>query len=171
MAVHWLHRNFKFDFPAELFPSFCARLRGTPARLEELTKDGTHDRLVYRPHDTWSMQENAGHLLDLEALWRKRVDEFLARTPVLTAADMSNRGTHEARHNERSMAELLAAFRSARQLLMDRLDALPAEEFSRSALHPRLGVPMRLVDHLSFMAEHDDHHLARIWEIRRQVRG
>jgi hypothetical protein len=24
---------------------------------------------------------------------------------------------------------------------------------------------MRLVDHLFFVAEHDDHHLARIWEL------
>jgi hypothetical protein len=24
---------------------------------------------------------------------------------------------------------------------------------------------MRLVDHLYFVAEHDDHHLARIWEL------
>jgi hypothetical protein len=26
---------------------------------------------------------------------------------------------------------------------------------------------MRLVDHLYFVAEHDDHHLARIWELIR----
>jgi hypothetical protein len=32
-------------------------------------------------------------------------------------------------------------------------------------LHPRLKQPMRLVDHLYFVAEHDDHHLARIWEM------
>jgi hypothetical protein len=25
--------------------------------------------------------------------------------------------------------------------------------------------PMRLVDHLFFVAEHDDHHLARIWQL------
>lgn len=25
--------------------------------------------------------------------------------------------------------------------------------------------PMRLVDHLYFVAEHDDHHLAKIWEL------
>jgi hypothetical protein len=31
--------------------------------------------------------------------------------------------------------------------------------------HPRLKRLMRLVDHLYFVAEHDDHHLARIWEL------
>ena len=30
--------------------------------------------------------------------------------------------------------------------------------------------PMRLVDHLYFVAEHDDHHLARIWELVNAVR-
>jgi hypothetical protein len=28
-----------------------------------------------------------------------------------------------------------------------------------------LKTPMRLVDHLYFVAEHDDHHLAGIWEL------
>jgi hypothetical protein len=32
-------------------------------------------------------------------------------------------------------------------------------------LHPRLKQPMRLVDHLYFVAEHDDHHLATIREM------
>jgi hypothetical protein len=35
--------------------------------------------------------------------------------------------------------------------------------FARASLHPRLKTPMRLVDHLYFVAEHDDHHLAHIW--------
>jgi len=35
--------------------------------------------------------------------------------------------------------------------------------FSQTLLHPRLQQPLRLVDHLYFVAEHDDHHLAKIW--------
>jgi hypothetical protein len=34
-----------------------------------------------------------------------------------------------------------------------------------SSLHPRLQQPMRLIDHALFVAEHDDHHLARITEL------
>jgi hypothetical protein len=37
--------------------------------------------------------------------------------------------------------------------------------FARAIPHPRLKTPMRLVDHLYFVAEHDDHHLARIREL------
>jgi hypothetical protein len=33
---------------------------------------------------------------------------------------------------------------------------------TRELLHPRLKMPMRAIDHLYFVAEHDDHHLAHI---------
>jgi hypothetical protein len=35
----------------------------------------------------------------------------------------------------------------------------------RTAVHPRLGAPMRLIDHALFVADHDDHHLAAITEL------
>jgi len=46
-----------------------------------------------------------------------------------------------------------------------RVEELDASLYARSIPHPRLKVPMRLVDHLYFVAEHDDHHLARIEEL------
>jgi hypothetical protein len=52
--------------------------------------------------------------------------------------------------------------------LTDRLDELTAADFARVAHHPRLNAPMRLVDHVYFICEHDDHHFARIWELRRE---
>ena len=163
----WFERHFRFDFPLELYTNLCVRLRGTPARLEELTRDLPRARLVAKLDGKWSIQENAGHLLDLEELWWARLDDFLAGAELLTVADLTNRKTHEARHNERPLEEILAAFRRARLAAADRLDALPAQAFARTALHPRLKTPMRLVDHLYFIAEHDDHHLARIWELRK----
>ncbi len=86
----------------------------------------------------------------------------------MSSADLANRKTHDAHHNARSIVDLLAEFRRARIALVDRLEILRADDFSRTSLHPRLKAPMRLVDHLYFIAEHDDHHLARIWELRRQ---
>jgi len=94
-----------------------------------------------------------------------RVDNYLAGGAELTAADLSNQKTHEANHNARNIEEILAQFRSARLRLADRMEGLEAALFARSMLHPRLKKPMRLVDHLYFVAEHDDHHLARIWEL------
>jgi len=161
----WFERKFEFSFPAELFPNFCIRLRGTPARLEEIIRAHPHERLVRKPEQKWSAQEHAGHLLDLEPLWLARVNDYITAAGELTHADLSNRKTHEAEHNARSSEDILAEFRKERSLLMDRVGRLEPALFSRTIPHPRLKTPLRLVDHLYFVAEHDDHHLARIWEL------
>ncbi len=172
----WFERKFEFTFPVELRPNLCARLRGTPARLEEIVRGSPRDVLVIRPQpDKWSAQENVGHLLDVESLWLARVDDYLAGGSELTAADLSNRKTHDANHNARPLVEILADFREARLRLVNRIEKFDPALFARSMLHPRLKQPMRLVDHLYFAAEHDDHHLACIWELlngdRKGARG
>jgi uncharacterized damage-inducible protein DinB len=164
---HWFERKFDLSFPEHLHPNLCARLRGTPARLEELLRSYPPQILQRRQQKTWSMQENAGHLLDLEPLWLARVDDYLAGAETLTAADLTNRKTHEANHNANSIEEILASFRKLRSTLVERVQQLEPALFSRTALHPRLKTTLRLVDHLYFVAEHDDHHLARIWELGR----
>jgi hypothetical protein len=143
------------------------RVRGTPARLEELLNGLSPETLTSQVDGRWSMQENAGHLLDLESLVSQRLDEYLAGNSALHAADMSNRKTYEASHNDVAVNSILTAFRSARHELVERLDSLDDEIFARSALHPRLNVQMRLVDMLFFQAEHDDYHLARISELKK----
>jgi uncharacterized damage-inducible protein DinB len=161
----WFERKFDFTFPVELHPNLCARLRGTPARLEEILRGVAHEVLIGKPKDKWSAQEHAGHLLDLESLWMARVDDFLADGDTLTVADLRNRTTHEANHNRRELLEILAEFRTARLHWVDRVGKYQPILLARALLHPRLKQPMRLVDHLYFVAEHDDHHLARIWEM------
>jgi uncharacterized damage-inducible protein DinB len=161
----WFERKFEFSFPVELYPILCIRLRGTPARLEEMVRASPRERLVRRPEDKWSAQEHAGHLLDLEPLWMARVEDYLAGAGELTTADLSNRKTDEANHNTRPVEQILDDFRQARLRLLNRVGGSEAALLARSIPHPRLKQPMRLVDHLYFVAEHDDHHLARIWEL------
>ena len=62
----WFERKFDFTFPVEQFPNLCVRLRGTPARLEEILSGVSGGVLLRKPGDKWSTQEHAGHLLDLE---------------------------------------------------------------------------------------------------------
>lgn len=162
---NWFERKFEFSFSAALFPNLCIRLRGTPARLEEIIRAHSLDRLVKKPEQKWSAQEHAGHLLDLEPLWLARVSDYMNAAVELTHADLSNRKTHEAGHNARSSEDILAEFRKERSRLVDRVGQLEPALFSRTIPHPRLKTPFRLVDHLYFVAEHDDHHLARIWEL------
>jgi hypothetical protein len=165
--IKWTDRRFDFNFPVELYPEMIERLRGTPARLEDHLENLPAAVLTRRDEDRWSMQENAGHLLDLEPLVMQRIDEYVAGAEALHAADMSNRKTYDAHHNELPIALVLDSFRSERQAIVDRLDGLESSMFSRAALHPRLGVPMRLVDMVFFQAEHDDFHLTRISELIR----
>jgi uncharacterized damage-inducible protein DinB len=162
----WFERKFEFSFPVEQFPNLCARLRGTPARLEDIFRGCPRDILVRKPHEKWSAQEHGGHLLDLEPLWLARVADYEKDGPELTVADLQNRKTHQANHNARPLEQILAGFRDARGKLLDRLERIDPSLAGRSRLHPRLKTPMRLVDHLYFVAEHDDHHLAHIWALK-----
>ena len=165
MRVKWTDRKFTFDFPAGIYPEIIERVRGTPARLEDRLRSVSPQLLTRRENDRWSMQENAGHLLDLESLFAQRLDEYLSGAEQLHAADMSNRKTYEANHNSVSIELILINFRQQRLNLSARLDHLPEDVFERRALHPRLNVSMRLVDMLYFQCEHDDYHLARISEL------
>lgn len=159
----WFDRTFTPDLPQVLLPGVIERLRGTPARLEERTGLVGSDRLTARPPDgSWSIQENAGHLLDLEPLWSGRVEDLMMRRTGLCAADLMNQRTHDAGHNLRPMAAILAEFRAARHALVVLIESFDEAAAMHHAMHPRLGQPMRLVDHATFVADHDDHHLARI---------
>lgn len=164
----WFERKFDLGLPLWMLPNVIERLRGTPARVDELTRALTADVLARRDGEHWSIQEHAGHLLDLGWLDMARVADFTEGRETLTAADVENRKTHEARHNERDFAELLAEFRRERAEFVRRLEAFDDETAQRTALHPRIKKPMRVVDLAFFVAEHDDHHLAAISELIRK---
>jgi hypothetical protein len=101
MTLRWADRTFRFDTPEALFPIIVERLRGTPARIEDKVRGLPPDLLTRRDGDEWSIQEHIGHLLDLDELHTGRLDDFLAGAEVLRAADMTNRKTWEAHHNDR----------------------------------------------------------------------
>ncbi len=167
----WTERTFRFDYPVTKWPDLLERVRGTPARLEERLKGCSPEVLIRKPDGGgWSIQENVGHLLDLGHLAPRRIDQILAGDKELIAADMSNKKTQEARHNERENGELLAAFRAERANLVRKFESLREDDWGKSALHPRLKQPMRIVDIACFDSEHDDYHLGRIGELLRQFR-
>jgi uncharacterized damage-inducible protein DinB len=163
----WYERKFSFSFPSEIYPNVIVRLRGTPARLEEMLSKAPRASLIQKAAGKWSAQEHLGHLLDLEPLWSARVEDFKKEGQTLTVTDLTNRKTHEANHNASKVQDILAAFRTARINFVNHLANFQPAQFAGTKLHPRLQQPMRLVDHLYFVAEHDDHHLAQIWELLR----
>ena len=156
----WFSRQFTFDIEPWAYPNIIERLRGTPARLDERLHGLDTSALTARVNDAWSIQENAGHLLDLEPLWAQRLADFERGAERLATADLQNRRTTEANHNAAKLADILAAFRREREGIVKRLEGYDDALIVRTSLHPRLGQPMRLIDHIFFVAEHDDHHLA-----------
>jgi len=164
----WTERKFSFDFPPEKWPDLMERLRGAPARIEERVRGLSADaRTRRRDGKGWSIQENVGHLLDLEYLPMQRIEEILEGKAVLAAADMTNPKTHEAHHNDRDILTLCAELRSERAKLVARFEGLGESDWAKTSLHPRLKQPMRIVDIAYFTAEHDDYHLGRIGELIR----
>ena len=68
-VAKWFERKFEFSFPAELYPDLCMRLRGTPARIEEIVRGCPAECMLRAAEGKWSAQEHVGHLLELEPLW------------------------------------------------------------------------------------------------------
>jgi hypothetical protein len=165
IQMKWTDRTFSFDFPVGVFPGIVERLRGTPARIGELVRGVPYPMLIHRDGERWSVNEHIGHLIDLDDLDHVRLNEYIAGSATLSAADMSNRKTYDARYNDVAAGTLLDYLKERRLDLVTRLEALSDEEIARVALHPRLQKPLRLVDWTYFVAEHDDHHLARIREL------
>ena len=158
----WFDRKFTLDLALSAYPNVLERLREVPGRLEELLLHLPATVLTHKSEEQWSIQEHAGHLLDLEPLGMGRMDDYESGLPALRGADLQNRKTFEANHNSTPVRTLLSEFRRERFAFADRLQNYGEEFIQRSAIHPRLNLPMRVIDLAFFVAEHDDHHLATI---------
>lgn len=168
--IPWAERRWSFDLPLGAFLAVVERLAGTPARAAALVEGVPEEVQETRPAKGWSMKEHLGHLADLHALDVQRVREFLEGTAVLSAADPSNRPTEEA-HQSTPSPSLLRRLQQNRQELVHVLEILTESEIARTARHPRLQVPMRVIDWAQFVADHDDHHLAAARLVLRSVSG
>jgi quercetin dioxygenase-like cupin family protein len=162
MQETWISRQFPFDFPVERIDVFLSRLRGAKVRIANAVRGLPASELTRRRDGKWSIQDNVGHLHDLEALHLRRLDELERGVATLSAWDVENRATWDAGHNDRAFEAVLADFAARRATLLDRLQRLDRKALATQAMHPRLQRPMRAVDVAFFTAEHDDHHVTRI---------
>src|SRR5258706_13076394 len=161
----WIERKFNFDFPVGMFPVVLERLRGTTARLREMTSSISEQDAEQKSGNKWSIKEQIGHLSDLEKLHEGRIDDFLDRKETLRAWETTNADTNNANHNSSTIKELIDNFSKKRMVVISRLEQLDDDTHNVKAIHPRLQVLMRPVDMAYFTAEHDDHHLTSIREL------
>ena len=160
--TEWFKRKFPVIEDNGLLPSIIERLCGTPARVEEIVGTLDTDLLTLKEEEKWSIKEEIGHLGDMEPLWSGRTDDLINGEAELRVADLTNQATHHAGHNTTKTIVLLQRFREQREAFVKKLAALTDEQLESTALHPRLKTPMRIIDLAYFVAEHDDHHLARV---------
>jgi hypothetical protein len=161
----WTTRTFTFDLPISAFPAVLERLRGTAARAADMVT-GVDDAVLSRRIDgKWSVKDNLGHLADLHSLDVRRVREFLDGAAVLSPADPKNEATEAGQHSRTPIGVVLDRLRVSRADLVRQLEALGENDVARTSVHPRLRQPLRLLDWAQFVAEHDDHHLARARQI------
>lgn len=163
----WFERSFNFDFPVTNFPVIFSRLEGSLFRLQAILTNADDDACSHSK-EGWSVKEHLGHLFDLEDLWWRRLQDFLDRKEMLSPADLTNTKTKEAGHNEKSLEILMRQFTLERQKLLETAYGFDRGTLGLLSVHPRLQQPMRLIDSLYFVAEHDDHHIAAISTLLRQ---
>jgi uncharacterized damage-inducible protein DinB len=117
---------------AGVLPGILERLEGTPHRLRALLAGVDRSSKV----DTaWSLAQELGHLNDLEPLWLQRADDTVVGKADLTAADLSNRKTHESDHDQWPLSEHISRFERNRMAFVARLTEASADDFARASKH------------------------------------
>lgn len=157
--VPWFEKSFPTGGGAGDWDALLGRLRSAPSRVEALVAGVPRAVLTRRDGSLWSVQEHAGHLWDLEDLHRRRLRDYRAGARELRPAELTNRRTWQAAHNDDEIASILEDFRWERELFVREMETLTPAERARAPMHPRLRQPMSPVDLMRFVAEHDDHHL------------
>ena len=92
----WFDKKFSFDLDKNDFNKIVERLKTTHNKISELIYYLESESLKIKSKDSWSIQENIGHLYDLEELWLGRVDDILDELEVMRPADLENLKTHHA---------------------------------------------------------------------------
>src|SRR5690606_18584446 len=98
--------------------------------------------------------------------WQKRFIEIKATKTEMSPADLNNNATEKALFNQYNIGKILTDFERERQNTIRLLKSFKGKDFHHSLFHPRLNQPMRIIDLMYFVAEHDEHHLNQILKIR-----
>ncbi len=166
----WTDHKFNQGIDTGWTQNILSNLKDTAIRIEHYSKSLSAKELSEKEQGKWSIKEHIGHLIDLEKLWMNRFQQFENGSLELVAADMSNTKTENANHNKTSIDQLLDSFKLERKKLIAQIQNLNMKTQLHEAFHPRLKIMMRPVDLLSFISEHDNHHMVYIQDISGRLR-
>jgi len=158
--VPWTRRQLDYGRGVDELPVLIERVRGTTDRLRGLLQHRAPGSLGLRVSGRWSVLDHLGHLLALQDRFEERIADFEAMRPRLSPIDLQHQEVELDGHRLRRPGDMLEEFELKRKAFLRRVMALPAHCLEHASAHPCNGQPMRPMDMLLWIAEHDDHHLA-----------
>lgn len=161
-TIKWFDRKFDFNFGMEQFSDLSERLGKSASMFLEITSEISNEDLNFKPDGKWSIKEHIGHLYILEPLWQKRFLEIKENKKEMSPADLNNTATDNALFNQYDIEKITDNFRQERNNTIQLLNSFSEQDFLNSLYHPRLQQPMRMIDLMYFVAEHDIHHFKSI---------
>ncbi|NGM65134.1 GNAT family N-acetyltransferase [Sphingobacterium sp. SGR-19] len=167
--IKWFDKTFDFNFDAEQFSDLLECLEENSSRVPELINGIPDLQLNTKRIGKWSIKEHIGHLLILEPLWQRRFSEIKENKIGMSPADLNNRATDEAVFNQYGIEKIITDFQQQRKHTIRLLKSFSKEDLHNSLYHPRLNQPMRIVDLMYFVGEHDEHHCNVILKIRNDL--
>lgn len=117
---------------------------------------------------TWSVMENAVHLLDSDLACTHRMRRMVAEeNPLLVSYD-ENAFIARLPSECNDIGEVLDLFESNRRFTARWLHTLRSDDFARTAIHTQRG-KVALIQLVEIYANHVDHHLKFVAEKRRNL--
>ncbi|QNR84365.1 DinB family protein [Pedobacter riviphilus] len=163
--VKWFDRKFDTNIDIVQFEDVLSRMEHFPAVLNQLLETYPKKITTIKTGAKWSVNENVGHLILLEDLWRRRFQDIKDGKPDMSPADLNNTATDQASFNEQVLNELTKSLSDERAKTIVLLKGISKEDLLKKSTHPRLNQPMNIVDFMYFVAGHDEHHMAAMRSI------
>jgi FMN phosphatase YigB (HAD superfamily) len=150
--------TLKVDYTS--ISALLAFLEATPAVLHTLSLGLSPAQWSQRPAPgEWSFLEILCHLRDVDAeVNSARLDTILREEKPFIPAQMTDQWAEERQYNQQDSQTALQGFFAARLKLVQKLRAISAADWERSARHTIFG-PTHLRELVGFMVDHDRAHL------------
>ncbi len=148
---------------AKTSEAILARARGSLAAMQIMLLALNKESYAITPiSGEWSLAEIMCHMRDVELeVHLDRLDRILKdNNPLLVGEDTDMWAEIRQYHCQPGM-EAFQRFISHRMQLIERMDSLTEEDWSRPALHTLLG-PMKLNEVMAIANDHDTIHLAQL---------
>jgi len=164
--------RFKAVIPVtnELRGASINAIDGLPARMREAVAGLNEGQLdtAYRPGG-WTVRQVVHHVADSHMNGYIRIKLALTEdTPTIKPYDEN--AWSSLADMRLPVAVSLSLLDGIHTRWVAVYQAMAADQFSRSFVHPELGAEMTLDQHLQMYAWHSHHHLAHITELRRRER-